>query len=121
MKNGICWIRSLLVVSALLFGMRAIALGQADLTGYWKYSVPNGGVTFLELKQTGDAISGNGHGGPARQLSGTLHGDKLHLEIPFPFGPPNAKSFTVYDAVVKGDKFPATQQQPGEELTGGTL
>ena len=120
-KNGICWIRSLLVVSALLFGMRAIALGQADLTGYWKYSVPNGGVTFLELKQTGDAISGNGHGGPARQLSGTLHGDKLHLEIPFPFGPPNAKSFTVYDAVVKGDKFPATQQQPGEELTRGTL
>lgn len=121
MKRNAWGIQSLVVTSALLFLVHGIALGQTDLTGYWKYSIPNGGVTYLELKQSGETITGNGHGGPTRQLSGTLHGGKLHLEIPSPFGPANANRVTTYDAVVKGDKFPATRKQPGEAATSGAL
>jgi alpha-galactosidase len=90
-----------------------------DLTGYWKFSVPNGGVNFLELKQNGETITGTGRGGPGRPLAGTLHNGKLHLEIPS--GPASAKQFTTYDAVVTGDKFAITRQSPGEQVVNGTL
>jgi alpha-galactosidase len=113
--------RSLLALSALLLGMGTIALGQTDLTGYWKFAVPNGGVNYLELKQTGDNLYVRGRRGISPKPFGALHGDKLHLEIPSPFGPPDAKRVTVYDAVVEGDKFPATKKEPDEALVAGTL
>ena len=115
------FLRLLAFVSTLLFGMRSIALAQADLTGYWKYSVPNGGVNYLELKQAGNDIYINGRSGMSQTPYGSLHGDSLHMEIPSPFDSPNSKRFTVYDAIVKGDKFPATKKLPDEELTTGIL
>jgi alpha-galactosidase len=112
------WVLS---VWALLLGVSMSASAQADLTGYWKYSVPNGGVNFLELKQSGEDIFVNLRGGMLPKPCGSLHGDKLHLEVPSPFGPPNARRFVVYDAVVKGDKFAASKKQPDEEPNSGYL
>jgi alpha-galactosidase len=113
--------KSLFVVSALLFGMRAIASGQTDLTGYWKHSVKDGGTNFLEFKQVRDKIFVSGRGGMPNVACGTLKGDQLHIEIPWPFGPQNPKPVTVYDAVVKGDKFPVTVIHPEYGTTVGTL
>ena len=107
--------------AALAFGTSAPASGQTDLTGFWKFSVPNGGVNFLELKQTGEEIFVRGHNGMPQQPYGTLHGDRLHLEIPSPFGPPNAKRVTVYDAVAKGDNFAATKKEPDGDTFAGSL
>lgn len=108
------------LVSTFWCGTSA-ASAQTDLTGYWKFSVPNGGVNFLELKQSGDEIFVRGRNGMSEERGGTLQGNKLHLEIPSPFGPPNAKRVTVYDATVNGDKFHATKKQPGEAMLTGFL
>src|ERR1035438_4825917 len=37
--------RSVVAGCALLFSIDALAPVQSDLTGYWKYAVPNGGVS----------------------------------------------------------------------------
>jgi len=58
------------------------------MTGYWKFSVTDGGVSFLELKQTGEAITSPGRS----PITGTLHNGKLHLESGV------APRLTVYDA-----------------------
>ena len=113
--------RSLVAGCALLFGMHAIASAQSDLTGYWKYAVPNGGVNYLELKQSGSEIFVSGRSGMSQKSCGTLHGDKLHLEIPSAFGRPDPKRFITYDATVNGDKFPATRKDRDGELTSGTI
>jgi alpha-galactosidase len=97
------------------------ARAQSNLTGYWKYSIQDGGVTYLELKQSGDDIFAARRGKMSSEPVGALRGNKLHLEIPNPFAPPDAKQFIVYDAVVTGDKFPATRKEPKEEPTNGTL
>ncbi len=81
-----------------------LAFAQTSLTGYWKFSVPNGGVSYMELTQNGNAITGAGHGGPTRQITGTLLAGKLHIEIQT--GPIAEKRTTEYDAIVQGDKFP---------------
>jgi alpha-galactosidase len=114
-------LRNGLIVFAwmLSFAMHAFAASQPDLTGFWKFSVPNGGVNFLELKQNGETITGTGRGGPGRPITGTLHSGKLHLEVPS--GPASAKQFTTYDAVVNGDKFAITRKSPGEEAVNGTF
>jgi len=121
MKKGICSMKSMLAVTVLLLASRATVWGQTDLTGYWKYAVPNGGVNFLELKQAGNEVFASGRGGMSQKPYGTLDGAKLHIAIPFPFGPPDPTRVTVYDAVVKGDKFAATKKDPDEEMTSGTL
>jgi alpha-galactosidase len=112
---------SLLFALTLLFGWSAATWGQTDLTGYWKFSVPNGGINFLEFKQTGDQIFVNGRSGMSQSPYGTLQGDKLHLEIPSPFGPPDPNRVTVYDAVVSGDRFSATKKTADGEIVAGTL
>ena len=99
--------------------LQCSAWAQTDLSGYWKFSIPNGGVAFLELKQTGENISGVGRGGPGRPLSGTVRNGKLHIETPF--GPPGGKQVVIYDAVVQGDKFAATRQRPGQPPEQGVL
>jgi alpha-galactosidase len=94
---------------------------QSDLSGYWKYSIQDGGVTYLELKQTGEDIFAARRGKMPEHPVGTLRGNRLHLEIPSPFAPPDAKLFIVYDAVVTGDKFSATRKEPKEEPSQGVL
>ena len=41
-------------LSATLLVVSALGYAQNTLTGYWKFSVPNGGVRYLELKQDGE-------------------------------------------------------------------
>jgi alpha-galactosidase len=111
----------LVAFSALFISARTIAWAQTDVSGYWKFSVTDGGLNYLELKQTGTDVYVSGRNGLSKTPLGTLQGNKLHLEIPAPFGPPNPKRVTVYDAVVKGDKFPATKKQPNGDVLSGTL
>jgi alpha-galactosidase len=101
--------------------MHSAALGQTDLTGYWKYGVQDGGLNYMEFKQSGEQIFVASRNGMPQVPYGTLRGDRLHIEIPSPFGPPDSKRFTAYDAVVKGDKFPATRKDQDNEVTTGML
>jgi alpha-galactosidase len=104
---------------ALVFSIQTLAFAQTNMTGYWKFSVPNGGVSFIELKQSGDTITSVDHGrfGPARTLSGTLQGGgKLQLKATYQQG--GAQRTIEYDATVQGDKFPATRLLNGEEDKG---
>ena len=88
---------STVIAFTLLFGVRSRCMAQSDMTGYWKFSVPNGGLSYMEIKQTGEAVSTVGR----RPMTGTLHGGKLHLQSG---NDPNA---TVIEAIVKGEKSPA--------------
>jgi hypothetical protein len=40
-------------LATFLLLAQALGFAQSDVTGFWKFSVPNGGISFLELKQTG--------------------------------------------------------------------
>jgi alpha-galactosidase len=121
MSKSIGLFRFLVVVLAFLACLCETAPGQTDLTGFWKYSVQDGGVNYLEFKQAGEQIFVGGRNGMSQTPYGTLHGDKLHIQVPSPFGNPDSKRFTTYDAVIKGDKFPATRKDQDGEVTNGTL
>jgi len=94
---------STIIACALLLCASSSALAQTgsqtDMTGYWKFSSPTSGLDYLQLKQTGEAVSTAGR----RPLTGTLHAGKLHLASG------TDANATTYDAVVKGEKFPATR------------
>ena len=70
----------ILRLATFLLMTHALAFAQSDVSGYWKFSVPNGGISFLELKQTGETVTGTRRGGRPVTLTGTLHDGKLHLE-----------------------------------------
>lgn len=74
-------------------------MAQDGMSGYWKFSMPNGGINYMELKQTGETVSTAGR----RPMSGTLRDGKLHLQSG---SDPND---TVIDATVKGDKSTASR------------
>jgi alpha-galactosidase len=89
---------------AALFVTAALP-AQTDLTGFWVQRVPNGGITYLELKQAGENITGNYvNGGPARTLTGTLSAGKLHLTLT------PQREFT---GVVEGGKITVTAPVAG--------
>ncbi|HEY0796082.1 MAG TPA: hypothetical protein VGD64_09900 [Acidisarcina sp.] len=67
------------------------------MTGFWKFSLPYGGTSYLELKQRGEVVTSVGRGGPRRAITGTLHNGKLHLEGAV--GRPGSKP-PVFDGVV---------------------
>jgi alpha-galactosidase len=90
---------AVMIACATLFDASSSCLAQTDLTGYWKFSVRNGGLNYMELKQTGETVTTVGR----RPMTGTLHDGKLRLQSGTD---PNA---TVIEAVVKGDKFPASR------------
>ena len=103
----------------LVLWINSIAFAQTDLSGYWKFSIPNGGVNYMELKQSGETVTSVGRGGPSRALSGTLHNGKLHLEGPT--GSASAKQRIVYDAQANGNTFPAARQLPEQGLEQGSM
>ena len=90
-------------LGTLLLFVTALGLAQTSLTGYWKFSVPNGGVSFLELKQTGESVTGTTRGGRSVALAGTLHEGKLHLEGTVTRS--GAKRSIVFEGTGNGDKF----------------
>jgi len=116
-----CSMRNIITGGMLLLCMHVPDLAQPHLTGYWKYAVQDGGVNYLESKQTGNAIFVGGRAGISQTPYGTLQVDKLHVEIPSPFGAPDAKRFTPYEATATGDKFPATCKDQDGGVTSGTL
>jgi alpha-galactosidase len=93
-------------IAVILCGIFAsrFASAQTSMTGFWKFSVPNGGVDFFELKQDGTSISSVGGRGPFGGLQGTLQNGKLHLHR----GNPGGYEVS-YDATVKGDSFEAVR------------
>jgi alpha-galactosidase len=111
--------RSGCIAFFLFLWIHSVAIAQTDMSGYWKFSVPNGGVSYLELKQSGETITNIGGGGPMRTLSGTLHNGTLHLEGAS--GQSSEKKTISYDAVVQGDVFSATRRFPGQSAEKGTL
>jgi alpha-galactosidase len=98
--------------------IQSAAFAQTDMTGFWKFSVPDGGTSYLELKQQGEVVTSAGRGGPRRALTGTLHNGKLHLEGAA--GRPGSTP-PVFDGVVNGDKFPVTGTTQNGDQEQGTL
>jgi alpha-galactosidase len=103
----------------LLLLVTSLAFSQTSLTGYWKFSVPNGGVSFLELKQTGEAVTGSTRSGRPVALAGTLHGRALHLEgmVTNSAG----KHTIVFEGTGSGDKFTVSGHTPNGDQASGTL
>lgn len=108
------------IAGALLLAVQPALFGQTNLTGYWKFSVPNGGTNYMELKQVGNTVTTVPHGFMHPAITGTLHDGKLHLEGKA--GRPGSTSTIVYDAPeVKGDKFAIRGTDPNGEIDSGTL
>jgi len=99
MKKNSKSLRWMGIFCASIFCAQGGAFAQTDLTGNWKFSSPTSGLDYLQLNQTGETITTTGR----RPLTGTLHDGKLHLTTG------TDANATTYDAVVKGDKFPATR------------
>jgi alpha-galactosidase len=106
------------MLGAGLFLLPLAALAQTNMTGYWKFSVPEGGISYLDLKQDGETVTTVGRAGPRRALSGTLHDGKLHLEGT---AQPNGRPTPVFDGIVKGDKFPVKGTTQNGDIAEGTL
>ena len=84
---------------------------QTDLTGYWALRVANGGVTYFDLKQSGENITGRiGTGGPFRPIAGTLHGGQLHLAPP---GSGTQTRRVVFDGAVENGRIRLTAPVSG--------
>ena len=112
---------------ALLFFLPSLAWGQASLTGYWKFSVPDGGTRFLALQQAGENLTGSTQGGRPVPLTGTVHDGKLHLEGTT-VGGANKRTLVfdgtrvgTGDGTGKEDKFSTTGTVPNGEQAKGTL
>jgi alpha-galactosidase len=107
------------ILGVFLILAQVTMFGQTNMTGYWKYSVPNGGTSYMQLKQVGETVTSVSGKGTREGLTGTLHDGKLHLQgTP---GPNMRRAPAVYDAVVKGDKFPIRGTNPNGEIADATL
>ncbi len=78
------------------------------MTGYWKFTVPNGGLSYMELKQDGENVTSAGR----RPMTGTLHDGKLHLQAG------TGSNATVYEGIATVDKFSATRTTHDESQGG---
>ncbi len=112
--------KRLALLGGFLFLTQAPLFGQTSLTGYWRFSVPNGGTSYLELKQDGETVTTVGRGFMRSSLTGIFHQGKLHLEGKS--GRPGSTSTLVYDAAaVKGDKFTVRGTNPNGEIADGSF
>jgi len=106
-------------LGAFLLLVHSLGFAQTDVTGFWKFTVPNGGVSYLELKQTGETITATTHGGRSVTLTGTLHDSKLHLEGTSTR--PGGNRTIGFDGVRNKDGFTVTGNVPNGEKASGTL
>ena len=106
-------------LGVILLLTHSLAFAQSDLTGFWKFSVPNGGVSYLELKQTGETLTGTTHGGRPVPLTGTLRDGKLHLEGTV--SRPGGNHTIAFDGVRNKDGFSVSGNTPNGEMANGTL
>jgi alpha-galactosidase len=105
------------IIGIFLVILTSTVFGQTNLTEYWRFSVPDGGTSYLELKQDGAAVTSVPRGFMRTGLTGTLHAGKLHLEGST--GPEGRKRLIIYDGVVNGDKFPIHGTNPNGEKAEG--
>ena len=99
------------VVSLIFASVSLPVLAQSDMNGLWVYRVPNGGLTFFALKQTGTAVTGTDEDWKM-PISGTVTGDKVHLASTFKFGP-DTYEFS-YDGTRSGkDVYKMESKAPG--------
>src|ERR1035438_6297139 len=99
---------------ALLFPGAAWLPAQTDVTGFWILRVPNGGITYFDLKQAGESITGSYvNGGPVRPLSGSPGWMILHSPRNRHFAacPPNSAPPS---ARVPNTFVPLTRHRPGK-------
>ena len=110
---------------ALIVAFGALfVFAQGDLSGYWVFKIPRGDGTFalsyFELKQSGDTITGNTVGGRGQTpiSDGSFRDGKLHFAVSFTGrggqkkgGTPQTFT-TTYEGTLQGDKFALT-------MTGG--
>jgi alpha-galactosidase len=122
--------------ATIVFGFTVIsALAQAapaaappsNITGFWVFRVPTGDgnfrESFLDLKQEGDAVTGESIQG-SRKLpisDGTLRDGKLHFVVNVRSGNPPQDRQVVYDGAMQDNKFVLTSQFPGRSPITGTL
>ena len=123
------WSKALTAVPVVILGTLILS-AQTDLTGFWAFRVPDAGVSYLELKQTGDAVATvSGGGGRGRTLSGTLSNGKLRL-VAAPMagrGAPGAAAVpappqrdTVYEGVVENaNRIAVTMSVTGRDAIRG--
>ncbi|HEY7680184.1 MAG TPA: hypothetical protein VIC04_06650, partial [Terriglobia bacterium] len=110
------------ITSALL--MTAHPAAQDDLTGVWVFRMPTGDgnfrQSFFDLKQEGDAITGNAiFGSRERPISeGSFRDGKLRFVVSFTFGNPPQTRTTVYEGARDGDRFTLTATGGREPITG---
>jgi hypothetical protein len=96
---------------ALSLSCSFCVLAQSGLDGYWEYRVPNGGVSFFSLKQSGETVrSTNSDRGAT--FVGTLHDNKLRLAASINY---KGEPFTIIlDGTRQSpDEFEATEATPG--------
>jgi alpha-galactosidase len=109
---------------ASAFLVTTICVGaQVDLTGYWLFKVPIGDGTFresfLDLKQSGDQISGRVLNGKRETpiTEGSLKDGKLHI-----VATANSQGRTrqyVYDGTIENGKLALALQAPGRDPVQG--
>lgn len=74
--------RRRLALLTFLFPFVSQLAGQTGVTGFWELRIPNHGITYFDLTQNGEAITGKFvAGGPVQSLTGTLSAGKLHLQL----------------------------------------
>ncbi len=116
----------LLLLIPLVMTISVFLHAQTDLTGFWVFRVPTGDGNFresyLDLKQTGDQITGRVLQGRRETAinSGTFSNGKLHFVTTFR-GQNNQTRDTVYNGTVEGDKITLTAQSPGRPASEGVL
>jgi hypothetical protein len=91
------------VLSIFTILVTSTVSGRVNLTGYWKFSVPNGGTSYLELKQEGETVTIAPRGFMRPGLAGMIHDGKMHLEGS---SGPGGKTTLTYDAIVGEISFP---------------
>ena len=114
-----------ILLCVFLAGAMSIVAAAADVSGRWTGSfTPDGGeshTAFFVLKQNGNAIAGTA--GPEENqqwpdLKGTIHGDKVTLEVKSPEDGMTYKC----DLLLAGDRLKgdvtATPGGGGEALKG---
>ena len=99
------------------------ALAQTDITGFWVLRIPTGDgnyrETFLDLKQSGDSVTGRILPG-YREIpisEGTFRNGKLRLVVTSRFG--GQERSIIYEGAVADGKISLTVNFPGREPLSG--
>ena len=107
----VAMLQVLIFVLIVGWPLHSFAQEKSPLDGYWEYKVPNGGINFFELKQTGQGVTATPVSG-RMSLTGNLLDGKLHLSATLKRG--NETFELVLDGTrLSDDKFDLDEKRPG--------